>query len=188
MYSNGLNSDPGMPRSVSRGAPPPSRAEPARTGRVPFPVRCGLSRVSTDCGNRGWHGRARARVGQHTLMLYLAAGLLLALRSADLPYGAKGQGIVSTGAGSSWRAALPALVAQPPKRDAEEPHSLSGGQTEIAQRSRWQPRKRSAAMCAPSSSASMRKTRAERSFSRALDNHRGRSPGRAYRRSGTPCS
>jgi hypothetical protein len=39
--------------------------------------------------------------------------------------------MVSAGADSSLRAALPGLVAQLPRRDAEEPGSRSGGQTEI---------------------------------------------------------
>jgi hypothetical protein len=50
--------------------------------------------------------------------------------------------MVSAGADSSLRAALPGLVAQLPRRDAEEPGSRSGGEIEIAERSqrRWPPR------------------------------------------------
>lgn len=54
--------------------------------------------------------------------------------------------IVSRRADSPLRAALPDRGRPAPRRDAEEPDSRSGGQAEIAERSRrqWQTRKRSA--------------------------------------------
>jgi hypothetical protein len=75
---------------------------------------------------------------------------------------------------------FPAPAAQPPRRDAEEPPSRSGGQKNIAERSRrrWQLGKRSAQLHGGEACVTISMSRAER----ADLGQRGAQPGAARRR------